>query len=67
MKHYGLYLGDKFLFVGTRKECAEFRGVKEETISWYLSKSYKNRCKGSNNRLVVVAFNYDERKDVVKL
>lgn len=37
MKTYALYKGDEFLFVGTKKECAEFLGVTERTISYFLT------------------------------
>lgn len=47
MKWYALYKGDKFLFVGTRKELAEYLGVDEKTIYFYSSPVYKRRKKNN--------------------
>ena len=41
MKIYALYWGDKFLTLGTRKELAEYLGVKERTIYFYTTEVYK--------------------------
>lgn len=43
MKYYALYWGDKFLALGTRKELAEYLGVKERTIYFYTTEVYKKR------------------------
>ena len=54
-KSFAIYKGDKFLFVGTKKECATFLNVKEKTIQFYTTKTYRNRGKGEyGNRLIVI-------------
>ena len=42
-KQYALYKGDKFITVGTKKEVAEYWGVKPTTISYYTTPAYKKR------------------------
>lgn len=36
-KIYAVYKGEEFLCEGTSRECAEFLGVKMETIRWWKS------------------------------
>lgn len=43
MKIYALYHGDTFLKVGTKKELAEYLGVKEQTIYFYTTEIYAKR------------------------
>ena len=39
-----LYIGgDKFICLGTVKEIAEYMGIKERTIWFYMSPAYKRR------------------------
>lgn len=52
---YALYKGDNNLIDGTIKELAQFLKVKEKTILFYNSQTYKNnRIKDYSNRYVVV-------------
>ena len=44
MKIYAIYKGDKFLFEGTSKECAEYFGVKRDTVRWWNTTANKNRA-----------------------
>lgn len=53
-KQYALYKGDNFLMMGTIKELAVKRKVKERTIYFYLTPTYKKRRKDSNNSLVLI-------------
>ncbi|MBD8521509.1 helix-turn-helix transcriptional regulator [Lysinibacillus fusiformis] len=55
MKEYALYKGDQMVAIGTVKEIAEERGVKPNTIRFYMSGAYQ-RCSESevNNRLQLV-------------
>lgn len=51
---YALYKGDNNLIDGTIKELARFLKVKEKTILFYNSPTYKNnRVKDYSNRYVV--------------
>lgn len=52
-KIIGIYQGDKFITVGTLKECAAHLGVKENTIQFMLSPTYTKRRKQDGNGLVV--------------
>ena len=52
---YALYKGDVNLLDGTIKELAQYLKVKEKTILFYNSHTYKNnRVKDYSNRYVVV-------------
>ena len=53
--YYAIYKGDKFLYLGTIKQCAEYLGVKENTIKFYTMPTYKKRSQEEyNNRLLVI-------------
>lgn len=41
---YAVYKGDKLIVVGTAKECAEYRGVKEHTIRCIASPKRRERA-----------------------
>lgn len=61
MKYYALYKGDKFLIVGTKKELAEYLGVKVKTISFYSSEVWKKRRKYNfDNCYLVIEVEEDE-------
>jgi len=54
---YAIYRGDKFELIGTRKECVDYLGCKEQTFSVYLTNTYKKRLakrKKHKNCIVVV-------------
>ena len=51
---YALYKGDELLDVGTLRELAERRGVKQSTIYYYSMPTYKRRGKVGGNRLLAV-------------
>lgn len=44
-KLLALYKGDTFLKIGTRQELAEFLGVLPRTITFYKTKTWKERSK----------------------
>ena len=55
MKEYALYKGVQMVSIGTVKEIAKDRGVKPETIRFYLSGAYQRRAKSEvNNRLQLI-------------
>ena len=41
---YAVYRGDELIVVGTAKECAEYMGVKENTIRVYASPRRRERA-----------------------
>lgn len=50
VKVYAMYKGELCLGVGTIKELSELLGVKEKTIKFYLTPTYRKRSKNSKNR-----------------
>lgn len=55
MQQFAIYKGDVFLFIGTKKQCAEFLKVKEKSIAFYATPAYKRRSKTEyNQRLIVI-------------
>lgn len=54
MKVYALYKGEECLGIGTLKELAKELNVKEDTIRFYTTPTYKRRVKKSKNRRELV-------------
>ena len=52
LKVYALYKGDKYITSGTKKELADYLGVKVDTITFYMSPTYEKR--GKDNRKKVI-------------
>lgn len=50
---YALYIGEKFLAIGTKKELAELLNVKVKTVSFYATPSYKKRTNEAKSRRLV--------------
>lgn len=44
-KMYALYHGDNILTIGTIKELAKYLNVKDRTIKFYSTPTYKKRAK----------------------
>lgn len=44
-REYALYKGDELIMIGTVEEIAKHQGVKESTIHFYHSPTYKKRTK----------------------
>lgn len=42
---YALYKGDNFIVEGTKKEIAEYTGLKVNTLSFYSTPAYLKRVK----------------------
>lgn len=42
---YALYKGDKFITEGTKKEIAEYTGLKVKTLSFYGTNAYLKRVR----------------------
>lgn len=59
-KEYAIYKGDELLVIGTKEECADALNVKPSTITFYLSRAYQQRGKGSTKRLVAIKLEGDE-------
>ena len=47
---YAMYKGEECLGIGTIKELAEMLNVNIKTIKFYLTPTYKKRCKKGINR-----------------
>lgn len=58
---YAIYKGDKFIDLGTKEYLAKKLGVKEETIYFYSTPTYKKRSKNNkdNDRMVVIKIEED--------
>ncbi|MCT6927408.1 MAG: hypothetical protein M3Z89_05130 [Lysinibacillus fusiformis] len=55
MNEYALYKGDQMVAIGTVKEIAADRGVKPNTIRFYMSGAYQRRSESEvNNRLQLI-------------
>lgn len=48
-KKFAIYKGDTFICSGTASECAEILGVKDETVRYYLTPTYKKRLRKRKN------------------
>jgi hypothetical protein len=62
---YAIYRGDKFEFMGNRKECVNYLGCKEQTFSVYLTNTYKSRIakrKKHKNCIVVVKLDDEDEE-----
>ncbi len=62
MKIYAVYKGEKNLIDGTAKECADFLGVKESTVRFWNTKTYKKRIekiKTKNNTMLSIVIEED--------
>lgn len=54
MKEYALYKGEECLAIGTIREIAKKMNVKERTIYFYTTPTYKKRVKAGKNRRELV-------------
>ena len=63
---YGMYKGDTYLYSGTKKELADYLGVKKRTIDFYLSNVYAKRCSNSDNRIEVFELGGEEDEEETK-
>lgn len=61
-KDYSIYKGDEFLFVGTAYECADYLGVKVETIYFMSTPTYRKRREGSQNALMTYQLDNHEEE-----
>ena len=50
---YALYKGDKFIDLGSRSYLAKLLGVKEATITFYMSPSHAKKVKRGNSYIVI--------------
>ena len=56
-KMYALYHGDNILTIGTIKELAKYLNVKDRTITFYSTPTYKKRVK--DNAYLVIKIEED--------
>lgn len=60
---YAIYRGDEFLFVGNKKECAEYLGVKTETITFLATPTNLKRTVNYDKRLLVIKIKENEEEE----
>lgn len=53
VQNYAIYKGDKFVFVGTKQECAEHLNVKPSTIYFFSTHAHRKRAKSDNAVLAI--------------
>ena len=53
---YSLYKGEEWIKDGTRKELAEYLGVKERTITFYGTPTYAKRGKKENSKRKAIIY-----------
>ena len=52
---YALYFGDDFICMGTVRECAEFTGMKENSMRYYATKTgYERSLKADMKNSVFI-------------
>ena len=51
-KYFALYKGEDLLIIGSIKEIAEKLGIKEESVKFYATPTYKKRTTENARRLV---------------
>ena len=62
-KEYAVYKGEKFICIGTAKECAEHMGVLEATIKFYLTPTYQRKiAKRKNPRNYITVEKLEEEE-----
>jgi len=54
-KEFALYKGDNLLIMGTIEEIAKKQNIKESTVSFYKTPTYKNRIAKSKNAKILIA------------
>lgn len=59
-KIYALYKGEKYICDGTLYQLANFLGVKERTIRFYMTPTYEKRGRGINGNRKRVIFLYNK-------
>lgn len=58
-KYYAIYKGDEFICMGYKEECAEYLGVKPNTITFWTAPSYKKRAAHRKNPMLAIVVEED--------
>lgn len=53
-KHWAVYKGDNFKFMGTTSQCAEHLGIKVHSFKFLTTPTYRKRTKRDGNSIYVV-------------
>jgi hypothetical protein len=64
---YALYKGDEFLDLGTKEELAKVLGVKQQTISFYMSPVHYKISKGNGYVVIRIDEEKNEQKEIVQM
>jgi hypothetical protein len=60
---YAIYKGDDFVYMGTKKECAEHLGVMPRTICFYTTPTYRSRFKDNEDSQRIVVLKVEDIED----
>lgn len=58
--YFAIYQGDTFVNVGTQKEMAKMLNVKEETIYFYTTNTYRKRLEKRKNKQSIIAIRLED-------
>lgn len=58
-RFFAVYKGDEFICMGNRKECAEYLGVKPNTITFWSSPAHKRRTAHKKNTYLAIVVEED--------
>ena len=64
---YALYKGDTFIELGTKEELAQMLGVKQQTISFYMSPVHYKISKGNGYVVVRIEEEKSTKKEIVQM
>ncbi|MFY0760213.1 hypothetical protein AB1K32_15185 [Metabacillus dongyingensis] len=55
-----VYKGDEFICLGTARECAEYMGIKVDSVRFYLSPVYKRRIEARDAKNAIIVIKIEE-------
>lgn len=64
---YALYKGDTFIELGTKEELAKVLGVKQQTISFYMSPIHYKISKGNGYVVIRIEDEKEDKKEIVQM
>lgn len=61
-KCYAVYKGDKFICLGTSKECSDYLGIKISSFYFIRTKAYLSRNTGDDH-LIIIEIEDDDNEE----
>lgn len=58
-RYFAVYKGDEFVCMGNREECAEYLGVKKNTITFWTSPAHKKRAEHRKDPFLAIVVEED--------